>query len=136
MAQATRTVGPGTIINDANAPTLQATGNVSADTTGSWVQVDRPCDVQIEMALGTIGGSVTGFDVEIQGADDSSGTNTVSYGRFDTVAHTDDDTTRRMAAHVYKPYMRAVMDHSGSGNVGVTIKVRTTHNQVTDSTTA
>lgn len=136
MAQATRTVGPGTLVRDANAPTLQATGNVSSDTTGSWVQVDRPCDVQVVMDLGTIASGVTGFDVEVQGADDSSGTNTVSYGRFDTVGASDDDTTRVLHASVYKPYMRAVMDHSGTGNVGVTIKVRQPHDRKTDSTTA
>jgi hypothetical protein len=136
MAQATRTTGPGTLIRDALAPVLKATGDVSADETGSWVQVDRPCDVQVIMELGTIAAGVTGFDVEIQGADDSSGTNTVSYGRFATLTGADDNETRVLHASVYKPYMRADMDHSGSGACGVTIKVRQPHDRKTDGTTA
>ena len=136
MAQATRTTGPGTLIRDALAPVLKATGDVSADETGSWVQVDRPCEVQVILELGTIAAGVTGFDVEIQGADDSSGTNTVSYGRFATLTGADDNETRVLHASVYKPYMRSVIDHSGSGACGTTIKVRQPHDRKTDSTTA
>ena len=41
-----------------------------------------------------------------------------------------------MAAHVYKPYMRYVADHTGSGACNVGIFVRTPHDRVTDSSTA
>ena len=138
MAQATRTVGPGTYVRDANAPVLVATGNVAADTDGSWIQVDRPDDVTVEMILGAIGGSVTGFDVEIVGSDTGSGAGTslVSYGRFGSILPADASSTWTLSAHVYKPYIRAEMDYTGSGNVNVGIKMHTAHNRVSDSTTA
>ena len=140
MAQATRTVGPGTTIRDAKTASnvILAQGNVSADNAGTTaLQVDRPCMVTIEMVLGTIAAGVTGFDVEIQGSDVSNfGSGVVSYGRFDTVGADDDDTTRQLTAQVYKKYMRAVIDHSGSGNCNVGIFVRTPHDRRTDSTTA
>ncbi len=123
MAQATRTPGPGTTIEDALAAELQAVGNVSGDVTGSWVQVDRPAHVAVVATLGTIASGVTGVDIEVQGADDNSGTNTVSYGRFDTIGASDDDTTRYLEAVVHKSYMRVVIDHSGTGNASVGVKV-------------
>ncbi|MCS5683891.1 MAG: hypothetical protein NZ654_01460, partial [Acidimicrobiales bacterium] len=102
MAQATRTVGPGTLVRDANAPVLVATGNVAASADGSWIQVDRPDDVTIEMVLGAIGSSVTGFDVEIVGSDTGSGSGTalVSYGRFGPVLPADASSTVVLSAHV------------------------------------
>ncbi len=137
--QATRTVGPGTTIRDAKTASnvILAQGNVSADANTTEIQVDRPCMVTVEMVLGTIASGVTGFDVEIQGSDVSGfGSGVVSYGRFDTVANSDDDTTRQLTAQVYKKYMRAVIDYTGSGNCNVGIFVRTPHDRRTDSTTA
>lgn len=137
--QATRTVGPGTVIRDAKTASnvLLAQGNVSADVDTTEIQVDRPCMVTIEMVLGTIASGVTGFDVEIQGSDVSGfGSGVVSYGRFDTVANSDDDTTRQLTAQVYKKYMRASIDYTGSGNCNVGLFVRTPHDRRTDSTTA
>jgi len=138
MAQATRTVGPGTYVRDANKPTLVAQGDLSADTDGSWVQVDRPCDVLVEVVLGTIASGVSAFDIEIFGSDTGSGagTNVVSYGRFGPIGPSDDNSTLVMAAHVYKPYMRYKADHTGSGACNVGIFVRTPHDRVTDSSTA
>ena len=141
MAQATRTVGPGTTIRDAKTASnvILAQGNVSADTTtaSSSLQVDRPCMVNVELVVGTVAAGVTAFEVEIFGSDDSSGlTNVVSYGRFQDITNADDNTTRVLSAQVYKQYMHVVMDHSGTGNANVGVFVRTPHDRRTDSTTA
>ena len=140
MAQATRTVGPGTTIRDAKTASnvILAQGDVSADSAGTTaIQVDRPCMVSIEMVLGAIASGVTNFDVEIQGSDVSNfGSGVVSYGRFEKVGNSDDNTTRQLTAQVYKTYMRAVIDHSGSGTCNVGLFVRTPHDRRTDSTTA
>jgi len=141
MAQATRTVGPGTTIRDAKTASnvILAQGNVSADTTtaSSSLQVDRPCMVNLELVVGTVAAGVTAFEVEIFGSDDSSGlTNVVSYGRFQDITNADDNTTRVLSAQVYKQYMHVVMDHSGTGNANVGVFVRTPHDRRTDSTTA
>jgi len=140
MAQATRTVGPGTTIRDAKTASnvILAQGNVAADNAGTTaLQVDRPCMVTIEMVLGTIAAGVSAFDVEIQGSDVSNfGSGVVSYGRFDLVGPNDDGQTRQLSAQVYKSYMRAVIDYTGSGNANVGIFVRTPYDRRTDSTTA
>ena len=139
MAQATRTVGPGTTIRDAKTASnvILAQGNVSADANTSEITVDRPCLVNVEMVLGTIAAGVSDFDVEIQGSDVSGfGSGVVSYGHFDTVGPDDDDTTRVLSCQVYKKYMRAVIDYEGSGNCNVGIFVRTPYDRRADSTTA
>ena len=139
MAQATRTVGPGTTIRDAKTASnvILAQGNVSADANTTEITVDRPCLVNVEMVLGTIASGVSDFDVEIQGSDVSGfGSGVVSYGHFDTVGPADDDTTRVLSCQVYKKYMRAVIDYTGSGNCNVGIFVRTPYDRRADSTTA
>ena len=139
MAQATRTVGPGTTIRDAKTSSnvILAQGNVSADANTSEITVDRPCLVNVEMVLGTIAAGVSDFDVEIQGSDVSGfGSGVVSYGHFDTVGPDDDDSTRVLSCQVYKKYMRAVIDYTGSGNCNVGIFVRTPYDRRADSTTA
>jgi hypothetical protein len=139
MAQATRTVGPGTTIRDAKTASnvILAQGNVSADANTTEITVDRPCLVNVEMVLGTIASGVSDFDVEIQGSDVSGfGSGVVSYGHFDTVGPSDDDTTRVLSCQVYKKYMRAVIDYTGSGNCNVGIFVRTPYDRRADSTTA
>jgi len=139
MAQATRTVGPGTTIRDAKTASnvILAQGNVSADANTTEITVDRPCLVNVEMVLGTIASGVSDFDVEIQGSDVSGfGSGVVSYGHFDTVGPSDDDTTRVLSCQVYKKYMRAVIDYTGSGNCNVGIFVRTPYDRRSASTTA
>lgn len=124
MAQATRTPGPGTTIEDANAVELiAAASSKSANVSASWKQVDRPGHVVVVTTLGAIGNSVTGFDIEIQGADDSSGTNPVSYGFFDKITGSSDNETRYLEMVVHKPYMAAVATYAGSGSVVVGTKV-------------
>ena len=139
MAQATRTVGPGTTIRDAKTASnvILAQGNVSADANTTEITVDRPCLVNVEMVLGTIASGVSDFDVEIQGSDVSGfGSGVVSYGHFDTVGPSDDDSTRVLSCQVYKQYMRAVLDYTGSGNCNVGIFVRTPYDRRAASTTA
>lgn len=123
MAQATRTPGPGITIEDALAAELQAVGNVSADVAATWVQVDRPSDATVVATLGAIASGVTGLDIEVLGADDNSGTNTVSYGHFDAITGSNDNETRYLDVTVYKSYMAVVIDHSGSGTASVGVKV-------------
>ena len=123
MAQATRTPGPGTTIEDANAAVLAAVADVSADVAVSWVQVDRPCDVVVVATLAGVAAGVTGFDIEVVGADDSSGTNTVSYGHFDAIDGTSDNETRYLDVTSYKSYMGVIMDHTGTGACNVGVKV-------------
>ena len=124
MAQATRTPGPGTTIEDASAVELiAAASSKSANVTASWKQVDRPGQVVVVTTLGAIGGSVTGFDIEIIGADDSSGTNPVSYGYFDKIVAADANETRYLEMVVHKPYLTAVATYAGSGAVVVGVKV-------------
>jgi hypothetical protein len=139
MAQATRTVGPGTTIRDAKTASnvILAQGNVSADANTTEITVDRPCLVNVEMVLGTIASGVSDFDVEIQGSDVSGfGSGVVSYGHFDTVGPSDDDSTRVLSCQVYKQYMRAVLTYTGSGNCNVGIFVRTPYDRRSASTTA
>ena len=139
MAQATRTVGPGTTIRDAKTASnvILAQGNVSADANTTEITVDRPCLVNVEMVLGTIASGVSDFDVEIQGSDVSGFcSGVVSYGHFDTVGPSDDDSTRVLSCQVYKKYMRAVIDYTGSGNCNVGIFVPTPYDRRADSTTA
>lgn len=139
MAQATRTPGPGTTIEDANATELIASSAHSADIAASWKQVDRPGHVVVITTLGAISSDVSDTDIEILGADDSSGTNPVSYGHFDTIAHDDDNETRYLEAVVHKSYMAAVLDltKSGSGTVTAGVKVHAIpHKGRTDDGTA
>mgnify|MGYP003655427658 FL=1 len=125
MAQATRTPGPGTTIEDANATELIASSAKAANVTASWKQVDRPGHVVAVATFGAISSDITQADIEIIGADDSSGTNPVSYGRFDTVAHTDDNKVVYLEAVIHKPYLAGVLTfaRSGSGTATVGVKV-------------
>jgi len=125
MAQATRTPGPGTTIKDALAATLITSAAHAADVAVAWVQVDRPSSVVVVTTLGAISSDVSATDIEIVGADDSSGTNTVSDGHFDAIGPSDDSETRYLEAVVHKPYMGAILDltRSGSGTVVAGVKV-------------
>ncbi len=125
MAQATRTPGPGTTIEDASATTLITSAAHAADVAVSWQQVDRPGHVVVVTTLGVIASDVSATDIEIVGADDSSGTNTISYGHFDAIGPSDDSQTRYLEATVHKSYMGAILDltRSGSGTVVAGVKV-------------
>lgn len=125
MAQATRTPGPGTTIQDANATVLIASGAKAADVAASWTQVDRPGHVVVVTTLGAISSDVSATDIEILGADDSSGTNPVSFGHFDAIGPSDDNETRYLELVSHKSYMAAVLDltRSGSGTVTAGVKI-------------
>ena len=63
MAQATRTPGPGTTIEDANATELIASSAKAANVTASWKQVDRPGHVVAVATFGAISSDITQADI-------------------------------------------------------------------------
>jgi len=116
MPQSFLGVNPGTTVKDALEPALMSAETVNNETTtGSWVEVNFPADLVAVMELGAQAASVD-LDVEIQGADDTSGTNLVSYGHFDSVDANDDNEDRFLSVQVYKPYVRAVAIEAGSAD--------------------
>lgn len=132
---------PGTLVTDALAPELYDGTAITSNTTtnGDWTEVKHPAEVAIEVATGTQTGTDLTVDIEIQGADDDSGTNSVSYGRFATLDDDDDDVRRILNARVYKPYMRAVIitdTSTGSPSATPTITVVQPHLRREATTTA
>ena len=104
---------PGTFNRDANAPELiNATQTIS--TTGSWVRVPQPGNVSFHLDTGTITGTNPTCIIEVQGADDSSGTGIVSYGQFPSLDGSDDDTEAYLDAYVSKSYVRATTTLAGT----------------------
>lgn len=110
------TVGPGTLVRDVNEPTLyDGTAITSATTTnGTWTNVKFPFACSVFLETGTMAGTSSTCDVEIQEADDSSGTNAVTVGHFSQLTEADDNVTKRLNARVHKPYMRAVIVTAGT----------------------
>ncbi len=124
MPQGFLGVNPGTQIEDALEPVLHAS-TVTADVTVVWVAVNFPATVVVVAELGTIVAGVTALDIEVEGADDASATNLVSYGRFGPINGTDDaDTDRVLTVDVFKPYLGVTIDHTGTGDAPVKIVVR------------
>jgi len=129
MTQQTLTPGPGSPItlHTTHDFVLLVSAAITADeatTAGSgYVQVDRPGLVTAVLTTGAIGASAV-MDVEVWGADDTSGTNPVMYGRFNNLVTGDADSEFTLEANVYKPYMAVLLDYSGSGSVvaGVTVE--------------
>lgn len=135
---------PGTLVSDALAPVLLSSTTTPAGSwdaaetvTGPWVEVPIPAEVSIEAVIGTVTGGDTNLSIEIQGADDSSGTNLVSYGKFDDIAAGDSNEVRYLQARVYKKYVRAVGVSVGAAVVAAaTVTVRQPHYQRVESRTA
>jgi hypothetical protein len=117
MPQAYLGANPGTTIEDALEPELLDDASVSADVTVTWVAVNFPATVVVVTTLGTIAAGVTNFEIEVEGADDTSATNLVSYGRFAPIDGSDDDETRVLTVDVFKPYMGVTIDYEGTGAV-------------------
>lgn len=98
MAQASLAPGRGThYASDTQAIALASAVNVTADANGSWVEADwlalgKP--FVVEMDTSTVTGTSVSIHIEIQGADDNSGTNTVTLGAFGEVVETNDDEIR------------------------------------------
>jgi predicted secreted protein len=138
MGVKTKPPGPGTYVQDALAASLyNATISSATTTNGSWVEVEFPHDVAVEVVTGTLTGASATIDIEVQGADTNSGTNTVSYGRFKRLTDADDVVRRVMQAKVYKKWMRVVIITAGTvTSFPLTIKVREPRDQVTSTTSA
>lgn len=123
MAQASLNPGVGTFVKDERAPVLANGSTVSTTSTGSWVKVDRPWDCAIVLGTGTVTGTGS-VEVEILAADDNSGTNPVSLGKFSTVAFDDDDLERILIVSTHKPYMQASYVATGTVGLPAVITVR------------
>lgn len=124
MAQSFLGANPGTTVKDALEPELLDT-TVSADVSSvTWVEVNFPMEVVAVAELGAIDAGVTGLDIEVVGADDNSGTNQVSYGKFDSITGSDDNEERVLAVSAFKRYMGVLVDHTGSGNAVVRVVLR------------
>jgi hypothetical protein len=122
--------GVGSHVKDTLALALRATAAAAitsaTTTTGAWVEAGYPKGAVVEMVTGTMTGAGVTSDVEIQGADDGSATNLVSYGRFAQVGETEDDLTVYLEVpDARKRYMRAVIVTAGTvTNVDPVIVVR------------
>jgi len=115
MAQANLTRGVGTWVKDTEAVELADGSDITATATGSWVLAYHPGVVQVEAVSGTCTGTSVVCDVEILGADDSSGTNPVVLGKFATFDEDSDDETRRLLIELKnKPYVQYSAVVSGS----------------------
>ncbi len=135
MPQAFLGANPGTTVEDALEPELYD-ATATGDVTVTWVAVNFPATVCVVATLGTVGASVTGADIEVVGADDTSATNIVSYGRFAPIDEADDDQVRVLTVDVFKPFMGITLDHTGTGDVPVKIVVRPKDWQLGNTRTA
>lgn len=131
----------GTFAQDKLAIVLLDETALAADKTGTAVESGKPAEVRIELVTGDVASTASDtLDVEIQGADNKAfDEGVVSYGKFSTVAGTDDNVTRYLQARVYKPYIRAVasvVDDSSSASFPVTVTVRTPHDHRTTEDSA
>ena len=133
MAQSSTTVGPGTLVQDASGGVLLADTAIAADGNTGWVLVSKPGPVVMEIALGAIGAnaSFAAGGIRFEGADDSSGTNTVEYGSCPAIAH-------YIRMDVYKQYMKATYDITTSGGhtANVKLTLREPHDHQTNTTSA
>ena len=110
---------------------------VSADVSSvTWVEVNFPGRVVAVAELGAIDAGVTGLNIEVVGADDDSGTNQVSMGRFATIDGADDNQDRHLALAGWKRWMGVLVDHVGSGNAAVRVVLRPQDDQVGNARTA
>jgi hypothetical protein len=132
------TRGVGTWVKDTEAVELADGSNITATGTGSWVEALYPGVVIVEATTGTCTGTSVVCDVEIQAADDSSGTNPVSLGTFATIDEDSDDETRVLVVELLgKPYVRYSATVAGSTPVvPLTIVLRDKDYHQSDARTA
>lgn len=137
MAQSFLGPNSGSLVRDALAPVLVNEAALAASQDDAWVEVQRVGAVAWFAETGTVTGTSVVCDIEIQGADDASGTNLVSYGKFATITEADDDAVRVLETMVFKPYVRASTVVSGTTPViPVTVKGRQIHDRRSDARTA
>lgn len=123
---------PGTLVRDALAAQIfaGATLNAAGTTNGTAVQIDKPGEVEFELATGTVAstGNTATIQVEIFGADNSAmTTNPVSFGKFGYTSGTDlaqSNTKKYLRARVDKKFIRATVVLGGTAPVytGSTLK--------------
>lgn len=107
MPQAFLGSNPGTNIKDALEPELNDSTAETASDTGAWTEVNFPGEVVAVVDVGAVTGTSVTVDIEVEGADDDSGTNAVSLGKFDTITDASDDEVRILALRGWKRFMRA-----------------------------
>lgn len=115
---------PGTMVHDASVPALVATATVTANIAASWVQTGRANVKRVRLQVtGTVSGTSPTLDVVIQAADDSSGTNAVTLGRFTQSTAT--GVNKFIDVDCQKPYMAAVVTVGGTSPsfAGTTVTV-------------
>lgn len=123
---------PGTLVRDSLAPSLAAglTLGSAASSNGTAVEVDKPGDVRIFVANGTVTGTTPTLALVIQGADDSAfTTNVVTHGSFGASSGTaaaQSNVTRVLDIRSDKQWMRAQAVTAGTSPVytATTILVR------------
>lgn len=134
-------LGPGTLVRDSLAPTLQ-NGNITANTTGAATEVNKPAEVRFEAKVtGTVTGTSPTLDIEVQASDSSSfASGVVSLGRFKQLVAADASSavTHYLQARCYKRYVRIVATVGGTTPVfnGVQVRAREAHDRLTDTATA
>ena len=132
MAKATTTRGPGTMVRDADAPVLADDIDLDAeDENGAYVYVGRfdSCVVRLT-AIGNDATSI--FTINIEGAEDSAGTNGRVLGAFVVRAAdetTDFDFVLRLSS-VWLPYMRwSSADYTSGGFTAGDLALITVHTE-------
>lgn len=137
MAQAFLGPNSGSLVRDALAPELVNEAALAASQDDAWVQVDFIGPVAWHAVTGAVTGTSVVCDIEIQGADDNSGTNTVSYGRFGTITEADDSETRVLETTVFKKWVRASTVVAGTTPViPVVVTGRQIHDRRSDARSA
>lgn len=117
--------GPGNTVEDTLAAELLDGSNITATGQGSWVKVNRVEEVVAVLTTGACTGTSVTCDIEVEAADDSSGTNTVSLGKFDTLTEASDSVEKFLPLRVFKPWIRASYVVAGTTPVvPATLKVR------------
>lgn len=130
--------GAGTVVRDAKAATILTLTTASSDQTATaWTAVPFTWEHSVFLDVGAVTGTSVVCDVQVEAADDSSGTNSVVLGKFATVDENDDNTSRVLEVSNSKQYMRAIAYISGTTpSVTATVKVREKHDRRSDTRTA
>lgn len=124
---------PGTLVRDALVANLftGATLGSAATSSGTAVQIDKPGEVEVEIATSTVastGNSAT-LTAELFGADNvGMSTNKVSFGRWSILTGTDaaqSNIKRYLRARIDKKFVQVTITTGGTAPVytGATCKV-------------
>lgn len=116
---------PGTLVHDAAIPALSS-GTFTTTTNGAWVSTGQVNVKRIRLQVaGAVTGTTPTLDVAIQAADDGSGTNTVTLGRFSQSTAVVASPGKFIDVDGQKPFMRAVLTITGTTPSfgGVTVSV-------------